>query len=31
VEDHSQGLLVSGLYKEVAVKLIELWYRVPPG
>ena len=31
VDDHSQGMLVSGLYREVAVKLIELWYRVPPG
>lgn len=31
VDDHSQGMLVSGLYKEVAVKLIELWYRVLPG
>ena len=30
VTDHGKGMLVSGLYKEVAVKLIELWYRMPP-
>lgn len=31
VDDHSQGMPVSGLYKEAAVQLIQLWYGVLPG
>lgn len=31
VQDHSQGLLTTAVFKEAAVALIELWYRVLPG
>ena len=31
VEDHSQGLLTTAVFKEAVIKLIELWYRVLPG
>ena len=31
VQNHSQGLLTTAVFKEAAVALIELWYRVLPG
>lgn len=31
VEDHSQGLLTTAVFKEVAIALIHLWYRMAPG
>jgi hypothetical protein len=31
VDDHSQGMFTTAVFKAVAVKLIELWYRVLPG
>lgn len=31
VEDHTQGMFTSGVFKEAVIKLIELWYRVLPG
>ncbi len=31
VEDHSQGMFTSAVFKSSVVKLIELWYRVLPG
>ncbi len=31
VDDHSQGMFTTAVFKGVAVKLIELWYRVLPG
>ena len=31
VDDHSQGMFTTAVFKGIAVKLIELWYRVLPG
>lgn len=31
VEDHSQGMFTSAVFKEAVIRLIELWYRVLPG
>lgn len=31
VEDHSQGMFTTAVFKEAVIRLIELWYRVLPG
>jgi hypothetical protein len=31
VDDHSQGMFTTAVFKEAAIRLIELWYRVLPG
>jgi hypothetical protein len=31
VEDHSQGMFTTGVFKEATIALIELWYRALPG